>query len=73
MINGYAWTVRVLEMGKGFYVLGRALQVISMIVMPAALWASAIRHSEKECILIFLGSIVVFYASYLLTRFSAKI
>ncbi len=60
-------------MGKGIYLLGRTIQVSSLVIMPAALWASAIRHSEKESILIFLGSIVVFYVGYLLTQVSAKI
>jgi hypothetical protein len=73
MINGFGWTARGLDMGKGIYALGRALQIASLVVMPAAIWASAIRHSEKESILIFLGSIVVFYVGYLLTQVSAKI
>ncbi len=73
MINGFAWTARGLEVGKGIFRLGRTLQVASLVAMPAAIWASAIRHSEKESILIFLGSIVVFYVGYLLTQVSAKI
>ncbi len=60
-------------MGKGLYYLGRALQVAALIAMPASLWASSISNSEKESILIFLGSIVVFYVGYLLTQLSAKI
>lgn len=73
MISGFAWTARGLEVGKGLYILGRTLQIAALIAMPAAIWASAIRHSEKESIFIFLGSIVVFYVGYLLTQVSAKI
>ena len=46
---------------RPLYYFGRILQVISLLAMPSAIWVGEFRHSERGAILIFGGSIAVFY------------
>jgi hypothetical protein len=55
------------------YRFGRTLQVAGLGAMPFSLWVGWIGHNESGSITIFLGSIAVFYAGYLLTQLSAKL
>jgi len=60
-------------MKKGLYYCGRALQVAGLLILPFALWVGFLGHNESGSIAIFLGSIVVFYAGYLLTQVVSKL
>ena len=55
-------------MRKGVYSIGRTLQVIALVALPSSLWVGFIGHNESGSIVIFLVSIVIFYAGYLLTQ-----
>ncbi len=44
------------------------MQLAGLLVLPSAVWAGSIEHSEFKAIAIFLGCVVVFYAGYFLTR-----
>lgn len=55
-------------MRMGVYSIGRTLQVIALVALPSSLWVGFIGHNESGSIVIFLVSIVIFYAGYLLTQ-----
>jgi hypothetical protein len=57
-----------LRMMKFFYYAGRFLQVVALLATPAAIWAAEFRHSEREALSVFLGSIFVFMFGWLLSR-----
>ena len=60
-------------MKKGLYFFGRALQILGLLILPSAVWVGFLDHNESGSIGIFLGSIVVFYAGYLLTQVVSKL
>ncbi len=60
-------------MKKGLYFCGRALQVVGLLAMPFSIWVGFLGHNESGSIAIFLASIVVFYAGYLLTQVVTKL
>ena len=53
---------------KVWYYLGRLFQLIALIVLPFAIWVGQFGHNERGCILIFSGSIIVFYIGWLIAR-----
>jgi hypothetical protein len=55
-----------------FHALGRALQLAGLAVMPAAIWAGEILRSERGSITIFLASIAIFFAGWLIVRLSGQ-
>ena len=64
---------RIRSVKKGLYFFGRALQVAGLLAMPFSIWVGFIGHNEAGSIGIFLGSITVFYAGYLLTRLVTRL
>ena len=60
-------------MKKALYSFGRFLQVAGLIALPFSLWVGFIGHDESGSITIFLASVAVFYAGYLLTRLTVKL
>ena len=60
-------------MKKSLYFLGRALQLLALLVLPSAIWVGSLGHDEKNCITIFLACLLVFYTGYFLTRFGARL
>ena len=60
-------------MKKGFYLLGRALQALGLAALPFSLWVGFLGHNEQGSIVIFLASVAVFYAGYLLTRLVTRL
>ena len=55
------------------YRLGRALQLFGLLSLPFSLWVGFLGHNESGSLTIFLASVTVFYAGYLLTRFTTKL
>ena len=55
------------------YTLGRAFQLLALLVLPSALWAGSFGHSEAGAIIILLGTVVLFYAGYFLTRSTRRL
>ena len=55
-------------MKREAYFFGRFLQVVGLVALPSSLWVGFLGHNESGSIAIFLGSVVVFYAGYLLTQ-----
>ena len=60
-------------MRKAFFAFGRFLQVAGLAALPFSLWVGFLGHDESGSITIFLASVAVFYAGYLLTRLTAKL
>ncbi len=58
---------------KLLYPLGRFLQAVALVVLPASMWAAQISHDEKRSVGIFVGSITVFFLGTVLTRFSGRV
>ena len=44
------------------------LQLMALLVLPSAIWAGTLDHSEFKCITIFVGCLAAFYSGYFLTR-----
>ncbi len=57
---------------KFFYYLGKVLQIGSLLVMPAAIWAGQIGHDERGAITIFVGSMVAFLAGMGLIQLASR-
>lgn len=57
---------------KPVYWIGRFLQSAALIVLPFAIWVGQIGHDERGAITIFLGSILVFFAGWVLARIGMK-
>ena len=55
-------------MRRWVYLSGRTLQIIGLAALPFSLWVGFLGHNESASIIIFLASVVAFYAGYLLTR-----
>ena len=54
-------------MRRYLYLTGRFLQIVGLAAMPFSLWVGFLGHNESGSITIFLSSLAVFYAGYLLT------
>ena len=52
---------------------GRALQLLSILVLPSAIWTAEMTHSEAMSIALFVSSVAVFFTGYALTRFSVRL
>ncbi|MBI4115531.1 MAG: hypothetical protein HY447_03040 [Candidatus Omnitrophica bacterium] len=50
------------------YFLGRALQLIGLLALPSAIWIAEFEKSEAGAILVFLGSLVIFFVGWILTK-----
>jgi len=50
------------------YLVGRVLQFIGLLTLPSAILVAEINHSESGAIGISVGSVVIFFFGYLLTR-----
>jgi hypothetical protein len=55
------------------YFAGRALQLLALLVLPSAIWAGSIDHSEFKSIAIFVSCLAAFYSGYFLTRRGTRI
>jgi hypothetical protein len=60
-------------MKSALYYSGRALQLFALFTMPSSIWVGWIKHDEAGCIVLFLGSIAVFYTGYLLTQWALRL
>ncbi len=49
-------------------IFGRSLQLLALLVMPAAIWVGHFNRDEKGALTIFLGSIVIFFFGWLLVK-----
>ncbi len=54
------------------YLAGRTFQIMGLIAMPSAIWVGHFGHDERGAIAIFLGSTLVFFIGFILTRTSSK-
>ena len=59
-------------MKRLFYWTGRALQLTALFALPSAIWVGQFGHNEKGSILIFVGSVSVFFLGYFLTRIASS-
>lgn len=59
-------------MKKLLYLTGRGLQIAGLIALPSAIWVGHFGHAERAAILIFVGSVVVFFAGVFLSRIALK-
>ncbi len=59
-------------MKKLFYLAGRGLQITGLIALPSAIWVGHFGRDEKGAILIFVGSVVIFFAGVFLSRIALK-
>ena len=50
------------------YRLGRLLQLLGLLTMPAAMWVAEFRHDERGSITIFVGAGVIFLIGMFLVR-----
>ena len=55
-------------MNRPYYLLGRFLQVIGLVVMPFAIWVGHFGHNERGAIVIFLSSIAIFFVGRFLSQ-----
>ena len=51
---------------KYVYYMGRILQLAALMVLPYAIWVGQLGHDERGAIVIFAGSIIVFFAGWFL-------
>lgn len=54
-------------------VLGRALQLLALLVLPSAIWVAQMGRSETSSIAIFLASLGAFFAGTALRRISFRL
>ena len=54
------------------YRAGRIFQLIGLLAMPSAIWLGQFAHNERGSIGVFLGSLLVFWLGFLLTRVARK-
>ena len=47
---------------------GRGLQILSLLMMPSAIWVAEFKHSEQEAITVFAGSVVIFFIGWIFAR-----
>ncbi len=55
-----------------FYPLGRLLQLLGLLTMPAAMWVAEFQHDERGSIGIFVGAGAVFLIGFFLTETAKK-
>ncbi|MGH7198535.1 MAG: hypothetical protein ACREH5_07340 [Candidatus Omnitrophota bacterium] len=55
------------------YLAGRVFQITGLIALPSAIWVGHFGRDERGAIAIFLASVFVFFAGYLLTRLAARL
>lgn len=55
------------------YWLGRALQLLSLLALPSAIWSAEFYHSEALSVGVLVASILAFGAGYFLTQLAAKL
>ncbi|MBI4000022.1 MAG: hypothetical protein HY351_05340 [Candidatus Omnitrophica bacterium] len=51
------------------YYLGRTLQLFALLLMPFAIWVGHFGHNEQGAIIIFVGSIAIFFIGWLFQGF----
>ena len=54
---------------KFTYYIGRVLQLFALLLMPSAIWVGHFGHNEQGAIIIFSGSIAIFFIGWLFQRF----
>lgn len=59
-------------MKRLLYGVGRVLQIAGLLVLPSAIWVGHFNHDEKGAILIFAGSVIVFFTGAALSRIALK-
>lgn len=59
-------------MKKIIYSMGRVLQLTSLIALPLAIWVGHFGRDEKGAIVIFVGSVAVFFAGVALSRITFR-
>lgn len=59
-------------MNKLFYLAGRGLQIVSLVALPSAIWVGHFGHDERGAILIFVGSVVIFFTGAFLSRIALR-
>ena len=50
------------------YNLGRLLQLLGLLTMPAAIWVAEFRHDERGSISVFAGAGIIFLIGMFLAR-----
>lgn len=54
------------------YGFGRALQILGLLALPSALWINYVGYGEREVITVFVGSMVIFFVGWLITRSASQ-
>ncbi len=60
-------------MKRPLYFLGRAFQLLSLVVLPSAVWAAEFYHNEAMSVGIFAAALLAFGLGYLLTQSAMKL
>ncbi len=55
-------------MRKSIYYVGRTFQLLALLWMPLTIWTGHLGHNERGAILIFTGSLALFWAGWGLTK-----
>ena len=55
------------------YGVGRALQILSLLVLPSSIWAAEFYHSEALSVGILVAALLAFAAGYFLTQVATKL
>lgn len=50
------------------YLVGRTFQLIGLLALPSAIWIAEFQKSEVLAISILIGSILVFFVGWIVTR-----
>jgi len=58
---------------RPLYAVGRAFQLLALLVLPSAVWAAEFYHSEALSVGIFASAILAFGAGYFLTQWAMKL
>ncbi len=53
--------------------IGRLLQLAGLVSLPSAIGVGFMEHNERGSIIIFIGSVAIFYLGYFLTLVTAKL
>ncbi|OGW84575.1 MAG: hypothetical protein A3C35_05190 [Omnitrophica bacterium RIFCSPHIGHO2_02_FULL_46_11] len=59
-----------MKWSNGAYYFGRFLQLLALLSMPSAIWVGHFGHNERGAIVIFTGSLALFFIGWLLTLFA---
>ena len=60
-------------MKNPIYTAGRAFQLLSLLVLPSAVWAAEFYHSEAMSVGIFAAALLAFGVGYFLTQVAMKL